>query len=453
MNAEPQHIPPTLPSTFIEPTLLSMSETIGDIVMHCVMQLDTHIDEALLKRAVRLSMDAEPIVGCTYVEGWWRGHWRRRTDLDTLTLVQVQHTEDPTETLQTFMAAPLDGRHQPMVDILVLRQSTHDVICLKIDHLIVDAGGIKDYVYMLFDLYRALQAGNTPHITPNIDGNRELDQLLKHLPLKWPGWHLFWHRTIKDIRQFFLPLRSWHANLPRRPREQRRYAIRVIEPPLFRKLKRYGKHHGATVNDVIVSAYFRALYAFLQPKKRVPLRMMNTVDLRRYLPTRQTGALCNNSLFSYLNIGYDIGDSFEDTLGKVNSFMQTLKQEYIGLGDLAILPKALRVMPHALSRKLSKYAFVLVTKLYPPAMTNMGQIDTTQLSFHGGAVENAFLTASILYPPGILLGISGFGEQLTVTSGFCETAISREQIDKLIDLFIQELDSLTIPDTSSVETT
>src|SRR5947207_15718588 len=57
---------------------------LGDMQVHCVLAFDRHLDERRLARALRLALDAEPVLGCRFVPGVLRSHWLRRDDLDAL---------------------------------------------------------------------------------------------------------------------------------------------------------------------------------------------------------------------------------------------------------------------------------------------------------------------------------------------------------------------------------
>ena len=52
-------------------------ERFGDHVMHLVFAPSQRVDEQRFKRALRLSLDAEPILGCRLVEGVFSASWIR----------------------------------------------------------------------------------------------------------------------------------------------------------------------------------------------------------------------------------------------------------------------------------------------------------------------------------------------------------------------------------------
>jgi NRPS condensation-like uncharacterized protein len=69
--------------------IIYLSRFANDIVIRAVVTLGGRVDELYLRRALRLSLDAAPIAGCRYVEGWWRPHFRRLGAVDEAALLQV----------------------------------------------------------------------------------------------------------------------------------------------------------------------------------------------------------------------------------------------------------------------------------------------------------------------------------------------------------------------------
>ena len=52
-------------------TAIYLMRAAGDMQINCVVDLPGRVDEDRLGRAVRLLMDAEPVVGCRFIVNWW----------------------------------------------------------------------------------------------------------------------------------------------------------------------------------------------------------------------------------------------------------------------------------------------------------------------------------------------------------------------------------------------
>jgi len=44
---------------------------------------------------------------------------------------------------------------------------------------------------------------------------------------------------------------------------------------------------------------------------------------------------------------------------------------------------------------------------------------------------DAYATASVLYPPSFAIAATGFGDTLTLSSGFCESGLASEEVEAI----------------------
>lgn len=433
-------MPSRLPAVFGDQALYLM-RLMGDMQLHCVVSLDGRIDEGRLSRAMRLVMDAEPVVGCRYELRWWKPRWVRREDLDGLTLCEVREI-GPSDRLERevrdYLADPTDPCVDPMLTAKILRLGNGtDTVCFKLNHLMADAGGTKELMYLLASIYNNLGKDPAYRPEPNLRGRRTFRQLKERFGFK--DRLKIWRRAARNHRMRVKPRVHWsvptsgEAKGPEAP--GRTYLFLRVGPDTFRAIRAFGLERNATINDVVVAALYRALLDELRPGPDVPLRMITTADLRRYLKTGQAEAICNLSGFVYLNLGTGPDLSFEELVDRVRDQMTELKADMIGLGDSVVLPAFLRAIPFGWLQRVARRLFLEK----PPAMhlepglTNMGRIDPARLVFQGLNVRDAFLTPSVAYPPYFILGMTGFGESLTIEAGFCESGFDREMVARLFE--------------------
>jgi NRPS condensation-like uncharacterized protein len=401
--------------------------------IHAVITFRGRIREDRMARAVRLSLDAEPVLGCRFVNRWWRPFWERLDDLDSRTLCDVIETGDVENELHRFLTSPADPCEGPQVLARILRAG-NDTLCVKLSHLASDAGGTKEYLYLLASLYRKLAGEPGFGPCPNQKGNRSFCQV--------SGRFGFWDLLrilgcgVRDWIEDSFPAGSWAfpsaAGLP----VERAFVLLRIGPERFRALQAFGARHRATVNDVVVAALYHALCQRLRPSAGLPLRLLSTADLRRHLPSGKAGAICNLSGFVHLNPGREPVTVLEDTTVRVRDLMNRKKASYIGLGDYPFAALFFKGLPFSWSRKLLHRAtdrYIRSGKVVP-AITNLGVVRQQELVFGGPEVTDAFLAAPVIYPPMFAMGVSGFRESLTFSIGFCETGLDRLEAASFLEL-------------------
>lgn len=134
-----------LPSRFQSPGmdwLEYVARQVADQQLHVVVRFQGQADVERMERVVRLTLDAEPVLGCRFVVDPRGPYWERRSDLDTLSLCHVIETQEAEASAWEWMATPL-GPDDPVVQARIFR-SDCDTLVVKIDHVAADAGGTKE---------------------------------------------------------------------------------------------------------------------------------------------------------------------------------------------------------------------------------------------------------------------------------------------------------------------
>lgn len=424
---------------------VSCADAVCDLQIHCVVTCQGHLDHVLLNRAMRLSFDAEPVLGSRFVAGRWRQFWQRREDLDHLEFCSLAHTDNPEKDIINYLAIPLDLRNAPLIQVRIFR-SQNDTLCLKANHIVTDAGGVKEYLRLLSDIYRALMRNPEYRPSVNLSGRRSHGQIFERLSM--PDYLRVFLRSVKIWRDEIYPPRNWSFPSQGRDLSRRTFLIHRLPPEVYERIKAYSGERHCTVNDIMTAAFFRAFYQLLRPPRHKPLRLGITVDLRRYLPEKRAEAIANfASLFS-LNIGGEIGDTFEETVLLVRNRMDRHKKNCIGLELTKTSLFALRWFPFSWRRRLAglmgRLSHLLGPKVPPPWLTNMGVLRKEDLLFGNVGVMDAILTAPLAFPPFFAVGLSGFQNTITMSAGVCPNSVDPGEVKKLFALVEEYLRGLRI---------
>lgn len=419
---------------------LFAGRAIGDMLIHCVISFDSRINEKRMARAVRLTLDAEPILGCRFVPGAWRMYWERRTDLDAIKPFRFETSADVSSQIIRFLTAPADPCKDPLAQVLLLR-SDKDTLCIKVNHVVADAAGVKDYAYLLAMTYQTLadDPGYTPE--PNLNGSRSMRQVSRQLGF-WDKLRIIRY-TFRDLRFLLFPRVNSTLPLFISDPSDRTFVIRRIGPRQFRAIRAYGRSRGATINDMILTAAYRSFLGIIRPDTDVPMRLVTTADLRRYLPAGKAGAICNLSGVFSLKMTWDPKAAFDDTLQLIRDQMKSVKADFIGLGNHPVFVLPAKILPAAWNRRIGDRmgeGLRRTGKDVPPGLTNMGRIDKGRLVFGDAQVTDAFLTAPVVFSPLFLIGVSGFGESLTMSAGFCGSTANTPVVEQVFNRMERELD-------------
>lgn len=412
--------------------------------IHLLMQFAGRLDSDRLKRALNLTLYAEPVLGCRFVPRWIKPYWDRIAgdELDNSTFFRELTGDELTlkNALEGFLVEPVNALRGPQVKALLLRDESGDRLVLKLNHQVVDAGGTKEFGYLLAALYREL--GNNPDIKPSPNlGTRSMRQVYGRFSKRRLLSILFTY--FKEFLDSSIPYRSITYPMRSDATGRRTFVLKRFSGERVRSLKAYCAEMDATMNDVMVAAMLRAYARKTGWSGNGALRMVGTADLRRYLPKQRAEALCNLSSFYFIDLGRNLGALFDDTVSRVKGQIDGLKTDNLGLGFALGTYLIMLPYPFGLKRLLLREFFskLASTGNIPPSMTNLGTIDDTALDFGSPDITAAEVLVPPCNPPFLVTGLSGYRDTLTLSLGFCESALPRAEVIELFEVVDQELPS------------
>ena len=419
-----------------------MLSTIYVPQIHLLLEFNGRLDTKRLEKSLRLCLDAEPVLGCRFVPRWFMPHWIRlpQQTLDAGTLLDESEGDENTrqDRLDRFLAEGLDRMTGPQLKALLLRGERGDRLAVKVNHQVVDAGGTKELGALIARIYRKL--GEDADYRPPVNlGSRSLRQIFGTFSL-FRLLRIF-RRNIQENIDNTFPTRSLTFSTNTVPSTVRKFVFRRFSEDRVRALSEYVKQRHATLNDLLVAAMLRAYAEVLDWNGTDMLRIVNTVDLRRYLPSGQTEALCNLSCFFFVNLKRDLGKDLDETMLRVKAQIDAVKDDNIGLpfllgGYLMSLP-----YPFGLAKIILRKMMAMGSKHqnFPLATTNLGPIDPQTLCFGDVDILHAVIVVPAAHPPYFVVGVSGFGDTLTLSAGFHEPAMTVEKVNALYDRIEKQL--------------
>jgi NRPS condensation-like uncharacterized protein len=406
--------------------LCNEDEWYNDHQLHAVIYFQDLLDKECLRKAVLLSMEIVPILGSRFVVNPFRPHWERGQyeAKDVITYIECSNPETEIERFLTGLTNEYTG---PQLRVGIIRSSNKDSLCILMNHMVCDGTGFKEYLYLLSRIYSELQCG-TFNINTYHTGSRSSKQIYRHLKLG-DRFKIFWLPNQPPKNNIFVPLSKGKC-------ERRPFILKSkLHQERFNSLKEFGQKHSVTINDLIMAAYYRALYKILDINRNESLIIPCMVDLRRYLPNRKVEGICNLASMIICNIGPEIGTNFEETVRKVSREMDARKRQYPGMHGLSTLNGLFRLLPFAAAAKIFKKNSVNPAI----AITNIGVIDSSRLLFGKIPIEDAFITSSIKYPPYFQLALTTYNNAITFSVNLYGTEDDRKFIQNFFLILDKEL--------------
>lgn len=405
----------------------------GNFHSQAIMRLDGRLDFDKLTKAVRLSFDAEPVLGCRFVEGN-PPYWKRLENIDEVQFCSLDEVSDVPAAIQGFLESRLDMDNDSMIKVKLIRSEFYDTLGIKVNHACCDGNGIKEYIQLLSDIYFQIDGPDGAYVPkPATRGRIDQDRLFKSLGIKEP--EALW------IPGSDISIPTWAFPWMQDTSSSSRIVICRIPQDELDKMRSYAKSRGATINDLILTAYYRAMLGMGQPVYGVPMGINVTIDLRRYLPDNKTEAICNFSGSTNTWLTMVENEAFSDTLSRVVYMMNEIKNGYPGLQSAIGLERLEKISfrdtlayYHATSKvgKKMPHCPAFYGNRCIPALSNLGILSKSLIKFDDVTVSDYYIIPPVVGPPGILLVANTYNGIMTLAAGFIKNTVLQNVVERLL---------------------
>jgi NRPS condensation-like uncharacterized protein len=404
------------------------------------MKLDGRLAFDKLVRAVRLSVDAEPVLGCRFIKSD-PPYWQRYDDLDNIKFCSIEETDNSDEAVQRFLESPMDMDNDPMIMLRLIRSETYDTLGFKINHLCSDGAGAKQYIQLLSDIYSRIDGEDNVFVpNPSKRSRDDHDRLvcaLSKYTLK---------TSFTPLQQ--LPLTTWKFPWKSMRTGSTGFAVSRLPFGYLDILNNYAKTRGATINDLIQTAIFRAMFEIAKPPYGIPMDIPITIDLRKYLPEHKAEAIRNLSGGVTLRICRKANELFEGTLARVMAETKEMRNRHPGLEN-AIKVECIENMNFnkvctffkALSQvvEVASRNPLIVLNRCSPSFSNIGFISKSPIKFGENTVTDAYAIPPAIRTPGMLLVAGTYNGIITLSVGYYKPSVQKSDMEGLLNKIRDEL--------------
>lgn len=404
----------------------------GNCQINCILRLNGKINEEILKDAIRISLKVEPILGCCLLEVDNQLVWKHREDLDKIEACSIVETKEVEAELQAFVSEKYNYVKDCQVKIRIVRADS-DTICVKIHHACSDAGGLKQYIKLLISIYDKLEKGEQYTVKSRECGNRSQDLVFRLPSIENIVNSEDDNSGPKDTVGFPCSIRG---------NKEQMFLLRKMDSKQVDAVRIYARQHEATVNDVLLTAYNKALSKYAKIQDNI-LSVCVTVDLRRYLPDADEIAICNFSGMNVIEISRNLDESFEETLSKVVNKTKKMKSNHLALKGALDFSKTFTSVGF---KNMDTYfqhlgEEIIRTGVSNPWFSNVGVIGDQKNNFGLLEVEDCYIVGPAMFSPGSGIVPSTYNNTLTLSVNFFQSTLQKEIMEQFIDTMLTNLRS------------
>jgi NRPS condensation-like uncharacterized protein len=412
----------------------------SNLQIQAILKLDGKVDLYKLKQAVKLSIETEPVFKCRFIEDT-KPYWKPLDNIGVIKFLSLEETNDIDQSISNFIQSSFDIDNDPMLNIKLMRCESYDVIGFKINHACCDGLGALEYIQLLSDIYNKIEHDNRAYVpVPRIAGRKDQDRLFSELGITNQD-SLFLPGSDISVPMWSFPWESCSSNIA---------CISVLRFPhgYIDVINKCSKNKGVTVNDFILTAYYRAMLKMGQPIYGLPMEIPITVDLRRYLPNHKTQAIRNFSGSVSTRLTMSMNEPFNETLQRTAAVMKEIKQGYPGLQSALGLERIEKLKYQETlayyqtwqeTKNSQKYCPLYSGDKCVPTLSNLGCISKSLIKFGSQSVIDCYLLPPAIRAPGLLLMACTYNSVLTLAAGYYKGTVSKDNIDMLLNKVKEEL--------------
>lgn len=397
----------------------------NDRMVHVELRYDFEIDIEILKTVLICFFEKAPVLHSSFTDNHLHPYWTVKDyHIDEVLTVKNVNEEELDSEINDFLIQHIPTDSNIQMKVAVFNHSGKSVLCIVENHMCMDGG---DFKYFLKSLCKNYNDYVENKISP-IDfktGTRSFESVYEDFSSaeKQMAKRLYKNVNSKDEHAF--PLTQDDI------RDSSFIARRKVSADVFNKIKEVGKKHGATINDMLVAAYFHSIYELADFNKNDSVSISCAIDLRRHIKDSQDLGVTNHTAWMQCKVPRCGRDIFETLTYTVNSVNQFKKDRFIGLHGLPLLSLGYKILPHAASEEIIKigYSNPLL------AMSNIGVLDEKSLALAGNEPTDGFMSGAVKYKPYVLLSVTSMRKELTFSMCVRGNDEDKKIVEHFFDIF------------------
>ena len=404
----------------------------NDRMVHVELHYDYLIDIEALKTVLVCFFEKAPVLHSSFTDNHFRPYWTVKDYHinDVLTVKEVSE-EALDKEINDFLVQYIPPESDIQMKAAVFNHGGKSVLCIVENHMCMDGGDLKYFMKALCKNYSEfIESGVSPIELRT--GTRSYEAVYEDFSVaeRKMAKNLYKNINTKDDHGFPLT--------PDSIQDKSFIARRKLSAETFDKIRAAGKKRGATVNDMLLTAYFYSLYELAEFNPEDSVSISCAIDLRRHIKDDKGQGVTNQTAWMQCRVprkGKDIFETLDYVIKSSNEFKQ---DKFMGLHGLPLHSLGYKIMPHAASEEIIKvgYANPLL------AMSNIGILEVDKLALAGHEPTDGFMSGAVKYKPYVLLSATSMRKELTLSMCVRGNDEDKKIVEHFFDLLEKSIDLL-----------
>ena len=403
----------------------------NDRMVHVELNYDFVLDVDALKTVIICAFEKVPVLHSKFVDKKLSTYWKVMP-YNIEDVLTVEYPDDMASAVENFLTQYIPPESHIQMKFALFIKDGKSTLCMIENHMCMDGGDLKYFLQSFCQNYtKYVENGVSP--IEYRTGSRAYTDVYSGFSQMESGvaQRLFKNINARDNHKFPLTKNSI--------RDASFIARKKFNEEILAKLKAKGKEMGATVNEMLLAAYFYSVYELANFPASDQVMISSAIDLRRHMDTVADTGFTNHTAWMQCAIPERGRDIFETVQYVVRSSNRFKKDKFMGLYGLPLLNFGYSILPHAASEEIIKIGY---SNPYM-AMSNIGIIKGETLSLCGNEPTDAFMSGAVKYKPFVLLTATTYKNVITLSMCVRGNDKDKEIVGQFFDLMEKNIKTLT----------
>ncbi len=398
-----------------------------DRMMHYAVYMDGDLDLDLIRKSIDKVIKNVKVLRSRYVPNPIRQYWLVTEKYSIEELATKEEIDDLNGSVEEFLKIHISHKSRFQFRAKIFTCKDKCAFALVVNHQCFDGSELKYTVRKIVECYNAFKTNGNADSVEIKNGSRAIKQLYEKMApsTKAKAKKLYNNASKTGVKS--------HFRFTQNKEVSKIFFTRVLDIDFVNKLKEKGKKYNATLNDVILAAYFRAYAKEAGFDNNKLLNITSIVDLRRHLLSGNDLEGCTNMVAFMPCKLNGIGENFIETLRKVaeNNNNQK-KDEVVGLYGIPLLALAYKIIWFDI---VSGIAVKIGYENPVMQMSNLGKIDRGDVTFYGCKMTDILCTGAVKNRPYFQLTCVSIDTHLNI----CIAENCSKEDEVLINSFLDDI--------------
>lgn len=386
-----------------------------------------HLRPEIMSAATSALTGSVDILHASFIPGSLSAHWQVNSDYSENDCFTYLETEaDPWEIASDEMLRPILPDSLVQIHCTCISGKDTCALVLTASHLCVDGGDGKYLLNKLAEAYRLIaQTGNASGLKVK-SGSRAPEQLYRDLT---PTEYLSLMKPESSGIKTAFPFPSQGCGHPRL------LSARIPAQTMDAARKR-ARETGATANDLLLAACYRAFAALPGVEAESALSILSMMDLRRHCVDGESEGLCNLSGFMPTVLREGVQGDFTHTLTQLSTQTRRAKEDpRAGMAGLPLFHSAAHTTPLRLLLQMSEHVYGNLSI----GLTNLGSLSCEPLILDGIRPSDGLFAGPLKKKPSMQISAAGFDGSVALCSIGSYEQEDACLLQNMLDRMVQEI--------------